>query len=249
MIIGAFRAIAVLLMSLSLTACTSMLWSKTGWVGFGEDLTRQVRKGGDIVKKDQLVGFVQIKSSAEHEPPQLLIVGREYVYPLTVGRDKAQQLINSGLDLKYWRAVMQGLGDDASLNLHFKNKPNDPLSFVMEVKLSYIKSDLTEQELQVLKQLDARLIRVQDAQKEVSEVYAVYLQFEGQVKGLNKQLRAIEYQKFSHDYPIVMYSPSKMVKRINYGPLLRQTALTPFTVVGDIILLPFYYGYVFLFDR
>lgn len=239
----------VLVLLLSLSACTEMLWSTSGGVfSGGKELTRKEGRGRDVVKKDQLLGFVQIKAPSDHEQAQLLIVGREYAYPLSAGQEQAQQIINSGLDVKYWRAVTSGQGEDSDINLYFKDNQKDPLAFTMRITLSYEKPALTERELQVLTQLGAKPIDAKNQQGEKLQVYAKEIQFEGHVQGLNQQLRALDYQKFSHNYSIVMYSPLKQVTRINYGPLLRQTALTPFTVVGDIILLPLY-AFIFLFGH
>ncbi|TCM70803.1 hypothetical protein EC844_10172 [Acinetobacter calcoaceticus] len=226
--------------ALLIQGCTAMLWSTEGPLRFGGDLTREESKPGRVVKQDQLRGFVQVQSPDNPAATQLMVVGKDHAYLMQQGQDQAKALIDSGLDVSQWR-VSLNKNNDFKLNFYLQEPKKDApqqLNFNTQMVFYFNQANPTSQQLIALDKIGAKLSDIEVENGLTIHVYSMVVDFNGQVVGLNKQLRAIKYQQFSRDYPIVMYSPNKSVTHVNYGTLFKQIALTPFTLIGDVVLVP-----------
>lgn len=217
----------VLGMCLLSTSCTAILWNK----GLNGPVVRHDRKEVVIVK-DEIASFAQLKTADAAN--KFLIVGKEYTYIMETGNDKVAQLLESELDPSYWR-IAGTQESHRSINIYFEDnaKKAQQMAFSTNFSMYYSKSNLSKREQEILNKLDCC---VKEKMKG-TDFSGFKIDMTGNMvnakhKAINESQRAL-----SSRYHIVGKTKTD-TKDYNVGLIAARATLTPFTLVGDVVLLP-----------
>ncbi len=241
-----YKLITILASPLLLcSGCTAVLWSESD-TGFGA-MGKVIKKKAEskLIEQDQLLGFIQIQNKDLGNTSDFIIVGQKYAYQIDAGNKELSEILKLQIDPTYWRMV-SGFNQDQSLSLQLyssenkKKKKNstEDVKFSTDVKFVYNKAQLSEIETQQLNHLYVGYGNIQPPDREKNPYYVVKIGMNGQVIGLNDELKNLKFQKFSHNYPINLYSQGDTKYTANMPKLLQKVALTPVTLVGDVMILP-----------
>lgn len=240
----------MLLVAGLLQGCTKMLWSTSGW-SFGGELTESREYKTKVVMRDQLLGFAQVQPRVRSnkaqfdDQSQIVIVGRDYAYALN--QSQVKLLLDPALDVKYWRVQLPQSGSVSILDFYlymptqYAYRPETwkgQLFFNTDLQFIYEKSDLTVNEREALEKLKTRLVEPWTRNPTNPEHNVFSINVFGEVVGRNEEMKNLKYQEFSRTYTINIHEIPQQYTHVNWGTLFRQVALTPFTLMADLIVVP-----------
>lgn len=233
--------------------CTAILWNNNS-SGLYELKTGKVFSTlteTEIIDQDQIVGFAYLKEKAvsksshdlKNTDTSIIVVGQKYAYKIgSIESKSILEAIQSDLDPKYWR-----IRPASSRENHFKlfllgankfQKKAKGATFSGSIELYYAKEDLTENERYKLVLL--RLAQYGYGQ-EYSAFYRKKITLAGSIMGLNTEIKNMKFQNFSQNYAISVYADRKIKYAVHPKVFLTKAALTPFTLAGDLIVVPLYF--------
>ena len=218
----------VLGMCLLSTSCTAILWNK----GLPGPVVRNDRKEVVIVK-DEIASFAQLKTADAAN--KFLIVGKEYTYIMETGNDKVAQLLESELDPSYWR-IAGTQESHRSINIYFEDnaKKAQQMAFSTKFSMYYSKNNLSKREQEILSKLDCcDKEKIKGTDFSGFKINMTGNMVNAKHKAINESQRAL-----SSSYYIVGKTKND-TKDYNVGLIAARTTLTPFTLVGDVVLFPF----------
>ena len=239
-----FRLSLIFSIPFYLISCTAMVWHEgNGMFSMGkvwEEQNKTIYKK-KLLKKDELLGLVQIQSSQD---TQLFIIGKKYGYKVLSGQDEALKIVNSDTGIQYWRLKQEKGCNECKLEIFFDDETSTDqhLMFYTTMTLYYVNPNITEQQNVELLKIGAKKRTVMVNATEKQEIYIKTIDLKGEVVGLNKQFKALEHQKFSQPYSIELYDKdiSTRTSKANYPLLLKKIAATPFTLLADIVVVPLF---------
>ena len=214
----------VLGMCLLSTSCTALLWS----VPVVEDTKKEV-----VIVKDEIASFAQLKTA--NAANKFLIVGKEYTYIMETGNDKVAQLLESGLDPSYWR-IAGTQESHRTINIYFADnaKKAQEMAFSTHFSMYYSKNNLSKREQEILSKLDCcEKKKIKGTDFTGFEIRMTGNMVNAKHKAINESQRAL-----SSRYHIVGKTKTD-TKDYNVRLIAARTTLTPFTLVGDVVLFPF----------
>lgn len=224
-----------------LSGCTTVVWkeSESGMFSVGKVITDKT-KNSKLIKEDVLVGLVQVQSQDQKTKPQLMIIGEKYAYKIDSGAEEAFKVIQSTSERNYWRLKPS---DECNCNLNIivseNTQKNNILDFYGSINLYYLKPVMDSVEVDEMKRLGASIQDIPINKHFKKTMFVKKIHLRGQIVGLNKEFKNLKLQNFSQDYPIEMYSQRSTQKSVNFGILLKKIALTPFALIGDVVIVPF----------
>ena len=218
----------VLGMCLLSTSCTAILWSK----GLTGPVVKDTKKEVVIVK-DEIASFAQLKTA--NAANKFLIVGKEYTYIMETGNDKVAQLLESGLDPSYWR-IAGTQESHRTINIYFADnaKKAQEMAFSTHFSMYYSKNNLSKREQEILSKLACcEKEKIQGTDFSGFRIRMTGNMVNAKHKAINESQRAL-----SSRYQIIGKTDID-TKDYNVGLIAARTTLTPFTLVGDVVLFPF----------
>lgn len=232
-----------------LSGCTAILWnnSDSGTLATGKVVSSHADRV--TVDQDQIVGFAYLKESSSSKTnvdiknldTSLIVIGQKYAYMIDIGNQEILETIQSDLDPKYWRIRPVRLNEEYfGLSLLPKiddDKHLQQVKFSADIELYYAKNNLTQNEQQQLSRLN---LSQYEYGQENTEFYRRKIGLVGHIVGLNAEMNKMKFQHFSHNYPIEIYRSGKTHYSLHGKTLLQKIALTPVTLVGDIVAIPLY---------
>lgn len=237
-----FKKICVICICTLLNACTLMVWDSHGGM-FSLNLgstTTEKDKDEKLIKRDQLLGFVLLQDQSSTDQSKLMIIGKHYAYQIDKGSDDVKKLIHSSLGVGQWMLV-PNQNIDGKLKIFFieqENARQANLKFASKIDFFYQNQNPDANAVEELKRLGASLKKIKLGTGETIDLYSKSISLDGEVVGLNQQMKSLHYQNFSRKYWIEMYKPAKTVRGIDYKVLLKKVGLTPFALVTDAIVVP-----------
>ena len=237
-----FKKVCVICICTLLNACTLMVWDAP--IGrrdsHRESVTILKYKKEKLIQKDQLLGFALLQEQATATPSKLMIMGKHYAYQIDKGSDEVQSIIHSKLDMKEWGLVANQSAYESLkvVLIEPENKQKQSLNFRGTIEFFYQNEHPDADVVAELKRLGASLTKVKLATGETIDLYSKSIDLEGEVVGLNQQMKSLDYQNFGRQYWIEIYQPAQRVDGVNYKVLLKKVALTPFALVTDVVLIP-----------
>lgn len=244
-----FSLFIVLVIS-QMIGCTAILWnnSDSGRLATGKVVSTHADRV--IVDQDQIVGFAYLKENASSKNSHdrnnvdrsLIVVGQKYAYMIDIGNKEILETIQSDLDPKYWR-IKPVRPSDKHFSLSLMPESDDQKNpqatqFSGDIELYYAKNNLTEQEENRLSRLG---LSQYEYGQENSEFYQRKIGLVGRVVGLNAEIKNMKFQNFNQNYTIAMYTQGKTKYSLHSKTLLQKVALTPVTLVGDLVAIPLYF--------
>ena len=218
----------VLGMCLLSTSCTAILWNK----GLNGPVVRNEKKEVVIIQ-DEIASFAQLKTADAAN--KFLIVGKEYTYIMETGNDKVAQLLASELDPSYWRIV--GTQEShRTINIYFADnaKKAKEMAFSTHFSMYYSKNNLSKREQEILSKLDCcEKEKIKGTDFTGFEIRMTGNMVNAKHKAINESQRAL-----SSRYQIIGKTDID-TKDYNVGLIAARTTLTPFTLVGYVVLFPF----------
>lgn len=229
----------------TLNGCTALLWSQDGFIAGSRGMvenkyTTQYRKIGN----DDIRAFAIVKPDSQTLPANsLLMMGDNYWY--AVNPKQSQELVAAlrvPLSQRF-QILVSKPNEEAlyspsdSLYLDIDKKDDGSAEFeITALCLQYnVPTDLSSAAQQ--KERNA-LLQAGFKLNQGNKYSTCFYNIRGTIYAKPEKLPA-EYQ-FERSIPVHLYSSAtKIEKDVDGKMVLRNIALTPFTVVGDIFLLPF----------
>jgi hypothetical protein len=239
----------MMVLTTQLNGCTAILWnnSDSGTLATGKVISTHADRV--TVEQDQIFGFAYLKESSTSKTKvdiknldsSLIVIGQKYVYMIDIGNQEILETIQSDLDPKYWR-IRPVRSNEEYFGLSLLPKIDDDkhlqqAKFSADIELYYAKNNLTQNEQQQLSRLN---LSKYEYGQENSEFYRRKIGLVGHIVGLNTEMNKIKFQHFSQNYPIEIYTRGKTHYSLHPKTLLQKVALTPVTLVGDIVAIPLY---------
>lgn len=236
-----FMTCSLISLSIVLSGCTALLWGKKstngGYLSGSDDIITKSEESFKV-NQDNIKGFALLKNVSDANKSQIMVIGQQFGYLIHSGNSEVFKFLNSELDPKYWR-IEPAKNCKCALKLFVdeKVKGQNKLYFSTYVNFVYVKENLSEKDKKILSQLGAS--RSEDLGHQSGQYPRLEVHLKGEVVGLSKEIKALDLKKFSQNYQIEMYA-DKTKKHVNYARMFGYIALTPFTVLSDIILSPLY---------
>lgn len=206
-----------LLSSLALSGCTALLWHK--------DPIRGVEVERATVAEDAILTFATLTQSPTDEAtPPLLLLGTHHTYALEEGALDLRQVLTSALN-------NGRLGLNPYQKLAFRLDSSS--TFSGSIMLHYQEPDggYTQQEQALLDQLAFKY--------NAHNKYAYKnIALNGHIQEASPLAERLQQNKqFRAPYSVSFYTETH-AKTFNAGKLVGKIIATPFTLVGDLVLIP-----------
>ena len=212
----------VLCASMALNACTAMLWEGTP--------TKATTTHHHRVGEDELLAWAQSKHSAQG---QIAIVGKQATYVLEQGKDDVQWLLSLPQASEHLQVSPLKGEQELSITLDTNEAaPQFSGSAVFTYRV-HQPSDDVYYALQSRKGLKLASFEVKG--KEV--VYSERVDFGGKLYQTPPQWLASS-NRFGRSHKVV-WQQAEYAQTVQGGNILKRVVLTPFTLLGDAVILPF----------
>lgn len=202
--------------SLMLSGCTALMW--------GHDPIRGAEIKQHTVATDQILTFATVNHSPEGPESPLLLLGIKHTYVLLQGADELSQVLNSALN-------NNALGINQYQTLSFRLLSEH--SFEGSIMLQYNEptAGYTPQEQAQLKAFAF--------QYNGNSRYAYKtIHFSGDIQEASALAGRIQQSKrFRAPYSVSFYSETRK-ETFKAGRLVSKIMATPFTVAGDLVIIP-----------
>ena len=221
---GAFLKIIpiVLCASMALNACTAMLWEGTP--------TKATTTHNHNIGEDELLAWAQSKHSAQG---QIAIVGKQATYVLEQGKDDVQWLLS--LPQASEHLQVSPLKGEQVLNITLDTNEAVP-QFSGSAVFTYRVHQPSDDVYYALhSRKGQKLAGFEIKGKEV--VYSERVDFGGKLYQTPPQWLT-NSSRFGRSHKVV-WQQAEYTQTVQGGNILKRVVLTPFTLFGDAVILPF----------
>ena len=213
---------AVLCVSMALNACTAMLWEGTP--------TKATTTLNHSVGEDELFAWAQTKPSAQG---QVAIVGKQATYVLGQGKDDVQWLLS--LPQASERLQVSPLKGEQALSITLDTNEAVP-QFSGSAVFTYRVNQPSDDVYYALQSRKGqKLASFEVKGKEV--VYSERVDFGGKLYQTPPQWLT-NSKRFGRSHKLV-WQQAEYKQTVQGGNILKRVVLTPFTLLGDAVILPF----------
>lgn len=230
----------------TLNGCTGLLWSQNGFLAGSRDMVdNQYTTEYRDIGNDDIRAFAMVKPDSQTLPANsLLMMGDNYWY--AVDPKKSQELVaalRAPLSQRFQILVSKPNEKavySASDSLYLDISKSEDGSMTFGIPALCLKYSVPTELSAAAQQKERNALLQADFKLNQGNTYSTcFYHIHGTIYAKPEKLPA-EYQ-FERSIPVHLYSSStKIEKDVNGKMVLRNIALTPFTVVGDIVLLPVY---------
>ena len=212
----------VLCASMALNACTAMLWEGTP--------TKATTTHNHNIGEDELLAWAQSKHSAQG---QIAIVGKQATYVLEQGKDDVQWLLS--LPQASEHLQVSPLKGEQALNITLDTNEAVP-QFSGSAVFTYRVHQPSDDVYYALhSRKGQKLASFEVKGKEV--VYSERVDFGGRLYQTPPQW-LMRSNQFTQTHKIV-WQQLERKPSVQGGNILKRVVLTPFTLLGDAVILPF----------
>ena len=212
----------VLCASMALNACTAMLWEGTP--------TKATTTHNHNIGEDELLAWAQSKHSAQG---QIAIVGKQATYVLEQGKNDVQWLLS--LPQASEQLQVNPLKGEQALSITLDTNETVP-QFSGSVVFTYRVHQPSDEVYYALhSRKGQKLASFELKGKEV--VYSERVDFGGKLYQTPPQWLT-NSSRFSRSHKVV-WQQAEYAQTVQGGNILKRVVLTPFTLLGDAVILPF----------
>ena len=212
----------VLCASMALNACTAMLWEGTP--------TKATTTHNHNIGEDELLAWAQSKHSAQG---QIAIVGKQATYVLEQGKNDVQWLLS--LPQASEQLQVNPLKGEQALSITLDTNETVP-QFSGSVVFTYREHQPSDEVYYALhSRKGQKLASFELKGKEV--VYSERVDFGGKLYQTPPQWLT-NSSRFSRSHKVV-WQQAEYAQTVQGGNILKRVVLTPFTLFGDAVILPF----------
>ena len=212
----------VLCASMALNACTAMLWEGTP--------TKATTTQNHRVGEDELLAWAQSKHSAQG---QIAIVGKQATYVLEQGKDDVQWLLS--LPQASEHLQVSPLKGEQALSITLDTNEAAP-QFSGSAVFTYRVHQPSDEVYYALHSRKGQKLASFEVQgKEV--VYSERVDFGGKLYQTPPQWLT-NSSRFGRSHKVV-WQQAEYAQTVQGGNILKRVVLTPFTLLGDAVILPF----------
>ena len=212
----------VLCASMALNACTAMLWEGTP--------TKATTTHNHNIGEDELLAWAQSKHSAQG---QIAIVGKQATYVLEQGKNDVQWLLS--LPQASEQLQVNPLKGEQALSITLDTNETVP-QFSGSVVFTYREHQPSDEVYYALhSRKGQKLASFELKGKEV--VYSERVDFGGKLYQTPPQWLT-NSSRFSRSHKVV-WQQAEYAQTVQGGNILKRVVLTPFTLLGDAVILPF----------
>ena len=212
----------VLCASMALNACTAMLWEGTP--------TKATTTYHHHVGEDELLAWAQSKHSAQG---QVAIVGKQATYVLEQGKDDVKWLLS--LPQASEHLQVSPLKGEQALSITLDTNEAAP-QFSGSAVFTYRVHQPSDDVYYALHSRKGQKLASFEVQgKEV--VYSERVDFGGKLYQTPPQWLT-NSSRFGHSRKVV-WQQAEYAQTVQGGNILKRVVLTPFTLLGDAVIMPF----------
>ena len=212
----------VLCASMALNACTAMLWEGTP--------TKATTTHNHNIGEDELLAWAQSKHSAQG---QIAIVGKQATYVLEQGKDDVQWLLS--LPQASEHLQVSPLKGEQALSITLDTNEAVP-QFSGSAVITYRVHQPSDEVYYALHSRKGQKLASFEVQgKEV--VYSERVDFGGKLYQTPPQW-LINSSRFGRSHKVV-WQQAEYTQTVQGGNIVKRVVLTPFTLLGDAVILPF----------
>ena len=212
----------VLCASMALNACTAMLWEGTP--------TKATTTHNHNIGEDELLAWAQSKHSAQG---QIAIVGKQATYVLEQGKDDVQWLLS--LPQASEHLQVSPLKGEQVLNITLDTNEAAPQFSGSAVFTYRVHQPSDEVYYALQSRKGQKLASFELKGKEV--VYSERVDFGGKFYQTPPQWLT-NSSRFGRSHKVV-WQQAEYAQTVQGGNILKRVVLTPFTLLGDAVILPF----------
>lgn len=207
--------------SLLLSGCTAIMWERKP--------VRETNIQQTIVSKDNIYTFATMTKTKESKgkakaTPTLLLLGEQYTYVLDEGADQLLSVLTSPLN-------NPALSLNRNKLLSFEL--DSPNTFSANIALRYKEPEqgYTKKEQDLLTKLGFNYYGH-------DKMSYKNIAFKGSIQEASSLVDSIKQNKgFRAPYPVSFYTESR-TENVNVGRLISKIIATPFTLIGDLVIVP-----------
>ena len=212
----------VLCASMALNACTAMLWEGTP--------TKATTTQNHRVGEDELFAWAQ---TPHHKQGQVAIVGKQATYVLEQGKDDVQWLLS--LPQASEHLQVSPLKGEQALSITLNTNEAAP-QFSGSAVFTYRVHQPSDDVYYALHSRKGQKLASFEVQgKEV--VYSERVDFGGKLYQTPPQW-LINSSRFGRSHKVV-WQQAEYTQTVQGGNIVKRVVLTPFTLLGDAVILPF----------
>ena len=212
----------VLCASMALNACTVMLWEGTP--------TKATTTHHHRVGEDELFAWAQTQHNKQG---QVAIVGKQATYVLEQGKDDVQWLLS--LPQASERLQVSPLKGEQALSITLDTNEAAP-QFSGSTVFTYRVHQPSDEVYYALQSRKGQKLASFEVQgKEV--VYSERVDFGGKLYQTPPQWLTSS-RRFGRSHKVV-WQQAEYTQTVQGGNILKRVVLTPFTLLGDAVILPF----------
>ena len=212
----------VLCASMALNACTAMLWEGTP--------TKATTTHNHNIGEDELLAWAQSKHSTQG---QIAVVGKQATYVLEQGKDDVQWLLS--LPQASEHLQVSPLKGEQVLNITLDTNEAVP-QFSGSAVFTYRVHQPSDDVYYALhSRKGQKLASFEMKGKEV--VYSERVDFGGKLYQTPPQWLT-NSSRFGRSHKLV-WQQAEYAQTVQGGNILKRVVLTPFTLLGDAVILPF----------
>ena len=211
----------VLCASMALNACTAMLWEGTP--------TKATTTHNHNIGEDELLAWAQSKHSAQG---QIAIVGKQATYVLEQGKDDVQWLLS--LPQASEHLQVSPLKGEQVLNITLDTNEAAPQFSGSAVFTYRVHQPSDEVYYALQSRKGQKLASFELKGKEV--VYSERVDFGGKLYQTPPQWLT-NSSRFGRSHKLV-WQQAEYTQTVQGGNILKRVVLTPFTLLGDAVILP-----------
>ena len=212
----------VLCASMALNACTALLWEGTP--------TKATTTHNHNIGEDELLAWAQSKHSAQG---QIAIVGKQATYVLEQGKDDVQWLLS--LPQASEHLQVSPLKGEQVLNITLDTNEAAPQFSGSAVFTYRVHQPSDEVYYALQSRKGQKLASFELKGKEV--VYSERVDFGGKFYQTPPQWLT-NSSRFGRSHKVV-WQQAEYAQTVQGGNILKRVVLTPFTLLGDAVILPF----------
>ena len=212
----------VLCASMALNACTAMLWEGTP--------TKATTAQNHRVGEDELFAWAQ---TPHHKQGQVAIVGKQATYVLEQGKDDVQWLLS--LPQASEHLQVSPLKGEQALSITLNTNEAAP-QFSGSAVFTYRVHQPSDEVYYALHSRKGQKLASFEVQgKEV--VYSERVDFGGKLYQTPPQWLT-NSSRFGRSHKLV-WQQAEYTQTVQGGNIVKRVVLTPFTLLGDAVILPF----------
>ena len=212
----------VLCASMALNACTAMLWEGTP--------TKATTAQNHRVGEDELFAWAQ---TPHHKQGQVAIVGKQATYVLEQGKDDVQWLLS--LPQASEHLQVSPLKGEQVLSITLDTNEAAPQFSGSAVFTYRVHQPSDEVYYALQSRKGQKLASFELKGKEV--VYSERVDFGGKLYQTPPQWLT-NSSRFGRSHKVV-WQQAEYAQTVQGGNILKRVVLTPFTLLGDAVILPF----------